>query len=299
MNWRDLVKFLGPSWLVKDAVRFTDGKTREVDSRVLYAIHLMFDAQLQRLRYGVQARLTQLAPVDALQYIGSSLDTIQGPSESVAAYRARLQTAIDDQRLAGTAWPLLRQVRGYCSPYAVRVRLVNEHGHWYTIDRDGTQSTYRYSAWNWDNGTKLALQLQIPRNRADGTPSLAIPWSRFWVVIYPTTDATPQPWQRDGTWGDGSTWGDNGQTWGSTATAGDVDAIRKIVTRWKPQGSRCVSIIICFSDTDLNPTSTAPPLADGTWKWAGKYDPSQPGHRVAARSNNAIFWDGSSPGAAL
>lgn len=299
MNWRDLAKYMGPGWFVKDQITLSPGVTKEVDNRALYAFLLMLDTMKQRLRYGVEARLTQWAPVDALQYIGAGLDTIQGPSESIAAYRARLQTAIDDKRLAGTAWPLLRQIRGYCSPYAVRVRLVNEHGHWYTIDRDGSQSTYRYSAWDWDGATAFALKTGATRVRGNGVSGPAIPWSRFWVVIYPTTGSPSQPWQRDGTWDDGSTWDDNGQTWGSTATPDDVDAIRKIVTRWKPMGSRCVSIIISFSDTDFDPTTTAPPLADGTWKWAGKYSTSTPGVRVNARSTNAIFWDGTSVGADL
>lgn len=302
MGWRNrLGKVLGPSWFVTDKITMPDGTVVEVDNRVNYTWLLMKDFAQQRLRYGVQARMIGLAPTDALTYIGRALDTPQGPSESTDAYRARLTTAIDDKRLAGTAWPLLRQIRGYCSPHLVRVRLVNEHGHWYTLDRDGTQSTHRYSAWNWDSGRANALQLKTLRHRANAPAvfSPAIPWSKFWVVIYPTTGAPTEPWQRDGTWGDGQTWGDNGETWGSTATLDDVFAIRRIVRRWKPIGSRCVSIIVCFDDTDFDPASAAPPLPDGTWTYAGKYDPSTPGRCVPARSSNALYWEGTTQGAPL
>lgn len=300
MQWRDLVKWMGPSWLTKDSfvIQKAQGPV-EGDSRLLRTLMSMFDVQRRRLQFGVQARLTQVCPYDALQFVGRNLDTWQGPNESVAAYRARLQTAIDDKRAAGTAWPLLRQIRGYCAPYAVRVRLVNDHGHWYTIDRNGTQSTYRYSAWNWDNAKALAIQTNTTRQTAFGNIQLAIPWARFWIIIYPTTTTPTQPWQTDGTWGDGQKWGDNGQTWGSTATAGDVQAIRRIVQRWKPLASTCVSIVVCFNDTDFNPSTTAPPLPNGTWKWAGTYSGSRPGVLVSGRGAGHLFWDGSAPGAPL
>lgn len=298
--YRRLISRLGPGWLTRDQIRMPDGTAQEVDSRALYVSMLFMDWAASRLRAGISARFIRASsPDDALAQSGKSLDILRGPDESRDSYIARLQTGIDDKHVAGNNWQMLSQIRGYCSPHAVRVRLINEHGNAYTLDRDGTQSVYRHGAWNWDNATPDAIKLGLMRLRLDGSTRKAIPWARFWIVIYPTTETPSRPWQRDGTWGDGSVWGDDGTTWGSTATPDDVFAIQRIVKRWKPLGTRCVSIIVCFSDTDFDPSTTAPPLPDGTWKWAGKYDATTPGIRVPARNSNAIYWPGTTPGAPL
>jgi hypothetical protein len=298
VEFRHLIRVFGPSWLKTDLVTTPDGVEHKVDARPPYALLSLLDLLRLRLRYGIRARMPGLAPVDALQYVGRGLDTLQGPSESIAAYRLRLQTAIDDKRLAGTAWPLLRQLQSYCSPYPVRVRLVNEHGHFYTRDRDGTESRFRYSAWNWDNGRANALAKGYVRNRIGpggiSVPSPAIPWSQFWIIMYPTTGTPSQPWQRK-KWNDGGQWGDGKGTWGSTATHGDVFAIRRIIRRWKPAGSRCVSIIISFDDTAYDPATMTAPI-DGTWARAPKL---VDGVLVNGRDPNSLFWDGTLPGSVL
>lgn len=294
MQWRDLVNTFGPRWLTRDTIRMPDGSEVEVPARVPYALLMLLDLVRDRLRFGMRARMPGLAPTDALQYIGAALGVFQGPDESVDSYRQRLITAIDDKRLAGTALPLLTQIRGYCTPHAVRVRLVTDHGHFYTLDRDGSFSRYRYSAWNWDNGRADALAKGYIRKRANGVTGPAIPWSRFWVIIYPTTGAPTQPWQRK-TWNDGHTWND-GTTWGSTATPENVFAIRRIVRRFRPDGSRCVSIIISFDDTAYDPASSAPPLPDGTWKKTSKV---VNGVLVNGRDPNSLFWEGTLAGAPL
>lgn len=295
----DKIPLLGPTWLTRDKV-VVGGKTIEIPSRYLTTQATQIQAYYDRLNDGVSARfLRARSPDDALAQQGERMGILKGPDESRDAYIARLQSGVDDQRLAGGAWSLLRQVRGYCSPHAVRVRVINNHGNAYTLDRDGTESTYRHGAFDWDGAKKLALLTGATRTRVTGKTSPAIPWSRWWLIIYPTTDAVPQPWQRDGTWGDGSKWGDDAGTWGSTATSSDVFAIRRMARTWRMAGSRCVSIVICWDDTAFDPSAAAPPLPDGTWKWSSKYDPATPGRRVAARNPNAIYWDGTKPGAAL
>ena len=287
--FRRLVPNLGPRWFVKDELAL-NGQKYETDSRLLYTMMLMLDWSATRLRRGLLSSMPRPeAADDALALFGQARDVLRGPSESRASYLERLRTSIDDKRVAGNAWALLSQIRGYCSPHAVRVRIINTHGNAYTIERDGSQSTYRHGAWNWDNAIPLA---KLTGNR--------IPWSTFWVVVYPTTDTPSQPWQRDGTWGDGETWGPSStSTWGSTATPDDVFAIRRIVRRWKPAGSRCVSIIISFDDTAFDPASSAPPLPDGTWKYSSKYSAATPGRRVPARDAGAIYWQGTRDGAPL
>jgi len=284
MRFRDIIKKLGPGWLVRDVITMPDGSNVEVDSRLFRAVMTWWDVRATRLKLGLYAALPGLAPADALSYIGNRLGIERGPEEPRASYEYRLQRGIDDKRVAGNAWALLEQIRGYCTPHAVRVRIVNEHGHWYTIDRDGTRSRYRNSTWDWD-GASARAELFGTR----------IPWSRFWVLIYPTTGSPKEPWDRDGTWGNGELWGDNleTETWGSTASPADVLAIQRIIQRWKPAASRCVSAIIVFDDAAFDPADTSPPLADGTWKNCGRYGVVA-GRKTVARSVDAIYWRASS-----
>lgn len=286
VSYRSLVRFLGPKWLTRDQVRMPDGTVVESDSRVLYSIMMMVDLLTSRLRLGVAARMPRPGtPADALKYINSYLDTIQGPNEPSNIYKARLRVAVDDKRFAGNPWGLLSRVRGYCYPYAVRCAIVNTHGDWYVLNRDGTRSTYTGTAWNWDNKIVTArLQNVKP-----------VPWSKFWVIVWPTTGAPQQPWQKANNWGSGDIWGQpTNRTWGSTATSDDVSAIRRTVARWRSPGTRCVNIIVAFNDTDFDPTNASTFPTDGTWGGYAKFDPSTPGRMVPARNTNAIYWSGTS-----
>ena len=272
MSFLALLRTLGPEWLVGDEITEANGTKTKTDSRILGPIALLLDAERQSLRDGVRARMPGVAPLDALSYIGGALKILRGPEEGEDAYRARLIRGIDDLRQLGIAWGMLEQIRGYCTPHAVRVRLVNNHGNMYTIDRDGSRSIDRHTAWNWDGDTAA--------------------WARFWVLIYMTTGSPQKPWAQVDSWGDvGLTWGTEGKTWGSTATPADVFSIRRIVRDWKPSGSTCVSIIPVFNDTAFDPSDTAPPLPDGTWHTWGRYGVT-PGRKTPARSSDAIYWRG-------
>ena len=285
LTWRQLIPFLGPSWLTKDKITNADGSQTEVDSRVLYPIMAMFDAMTQRAYNGVTASMVGLGPDDAQAMIGQDRQCIRGPAESSVSYAARLQTAIDDARQAGNPWALLSQIRGYCSPNAVRVRLFNDHGNCYTINRDGSRSVVKHTAWNWDGQG-------IGPGGLGTAVSGVTQWSRFWIVIYPTTGSPALPWARSSAWGTaGQVWGPSSSkaTWGSTATSDDVFAIRRICSQWKPAGSRCSKIIVCFNDTDLDPNGGA--LPDGTWGNAGKW---VAGRMVPARNGNCLYWAGTS-----
>lgn len=272
-----MVKLLGPKWLVKDKVT-VNGVETETDSRILHTLALYLDAFNDRVLRGIRARLPGGGSTeDSLPYIGRDRQVARGPSESRSTYEGRLQRAIDDWRVAGTAWSVMEQIRGYCSPHAIRVRIVNEHANFYQIDRDGTRSRGKDTSWNWSDEPEK--------------------WSRFWVIIYPTTDSPQQPWARSPNWGDpelwGGAWGTPGYTWGSTATPDDVASVRKIVRTWKPAGSRCINIIIVFQDDAeaFEVDATAPPAPDGTW---GNWSKNVGGVQIPARSQDAIYWDGTS-----
>ena len=270
-----LIRKLGPSWLVKDEVIVptADGsQTVETDNRVIFAVTMVLDALAQRARDGILARFpgNGTMPADALRYAGRDRLIRRGPAETQEQYELRLVGAIDRHRTRGNAWRMLEQIREYCTPHDVRVRLWTEHGKVYTIDRDGSQSVVRTSDWDWDGS------------------DLDEAWARFWVLIYVTTGSPTQPFRRL-YWGDTDlTWG-SGYTWGSTATPADVQAIRAIVDEWKPEGRQCKYIMVVFDDTEFDPTDTAPPLPDGTW---GPWSKNSAGTQVATRSDAAIYWPG-------
>lgn len=270
-SFRDLIPFLGPKWLTRDkTVDPATGLEVETSSRVLYVLGIMFDGFGDRLRHGIRARFPGLAPEDALGYIGRDRRITRGPDEAAASYEVRLRAFLDGHRRRGSAWAMAEQLRGYCSPHEVRVRIVNEHGTFWTVDRDGAVSVDRGTAWDWD-GTGLAAG-----------------WGRFWVIIYPTTGTPTEPWQIEGTWGDSTTTYGDGGTVGTTATRGDVQAVRRIVQEWKPAGSRCVHVIIAFDDASFDPGDTAPPLPDGGWAtYANNATPYD-----KARLDSARYWKG-------
>lgn len=274
MSFRSTLRKMAARWLGRDIIRKANGDTVITDSRILWPIFAVLDAKGLQARLGVRARFPDYAPEDALQWIGDTLRVLRGPEESSEAYRARLKLGIDDARRIGTAWVMLEHIRAYCTPHAVRVRLVNNHGTFYTIDRDGTRTVDRGANWNWDGSSDA--------------------WSRFWVMIYPTTGTPKEPWDRPKNWGDPLLpWWDpaSTETWGSTATAADVFAIRRIVRDKKPAASSCVSILVVFDDTAFDPFDSAPPNPDGTWKSFGSYVGNAT-VKTRARSADAIYWAG-------
>ncbi len=169
---------------------------------------------------------------------------------------------------------MLDQIAGFLTPNATRIRLWSQVGLIYTREANGTLSLSRVPGlWDWDG---LGASL----------------WARFWVII-DSFDGVP--WSRDGTWGDGDTWGaDPNSTWGSTATRGEVQAIRGIIDTWKPAGAVCQNVIVSFTDPSfeydpLTTTTSTPFPDDGTWAHWSK---NVGGVQVPARSSGAIYWDG-------
>lgn len=283
--FRELVRRLGPGWLVKD--RLPDNapvEQKEVDSRVLWAISLIMDAQLQRLRDGILARYpgpagakpgTPGAPDDALSLIGRDRLIRRGPIEPADHYVARMNGYLDYHHVRGNAWAMLGQVQGILAPRAVKVALVNEHGNFYTIDEDGTRRRDKYSAWDWDGSL------------------LTDAWARFWVIVY-SEDGTP--FQPGPTWGSaslwGGAWGTPGYTWGSTATPEDVFGVHQVIVDSMMAGSRCVSVVLSFDDSDFDPAAAAPPLPDGTW---GPEYKLVAGVQVPNRNPDGRYWKGTGP----
>lgn len=237
--------------------------------RLMYSIAIQLDALGDGVVAGVKLRFPNVYSDESLPFIGRERGITRGFDEPAATYAVRLEGWLEELRRKGNPYTLMRQIRGYLTGHAVTFRIVNNTGAWYTLNADGS-TEYHYGAnWNWD-----------------GAPNTE--WSRFWFFIYPPADL----WVRDGTWGDGSSWGDNGQTWGSTATIEQVETIRAIVTEWESPHARCINIVVVFDAAAFDPADTQPPLPDGTWAHWSK---NVGGVQVPARDDRAIYWDGVTP----
>lgn len=274
MSLRQIIHKLGPSWLVGDRFSADGGETEiETDARVLYAIALVLDALNTRLAMGIAARLPGFgAPPDALPYIGRDRLILRGPDETAEAYESRLVRYLPDHKVRGNPWALMEQLRGYCSPWPVEFRTVDEHGNWRIIAADGTRSRVLADSWNWDNS------------------ELENAWGRFWVVICP---AGSSPWSAGPALGDPALWGgalgSPGYTIGSTATPNDVASVRSVVKAWKRAGVKGLFAIVTFDQDAFKPGSVTNP--DGSPVWTN-HSTNSGGAQIAARNPNGRYWRG-------
>lgn len=257
MSFATVYKALVPSWLSKG-----DG------GKVLSSLGQMLDEFASRTRDALEARMPSRAPDDALALLGQDRVIVRGIDEASSTFATRLLRWLDDHHTRGNAFALIAQLRAYLGTNA-KIRTVDNRGNWYTVDQNGVQS-YLLAQGNWD---------------WDGD---ATSWSRFWVIIYASTS----PWTLgrppySGHYNDGALWGD-GRTWGSSATLEQIASLKEIVRRWRPAGTRCVSIILAFDDTSFDPTSVVG-LPDGTW---GTWSKIVNGVRVPARLTTASYFDG-------
>lgn len=259
-RFRTIRSFLAPRWL-------TEGE----GGLVGYALDLVKDAFVERLRQGLLSRFPQrgpngeTAPLDALVAIGRDRRVVRGLFETDAEYAARLVAWLDERRTAGNPYTLMRQLAAYCGP-GVAFRTVDVRGNWYSRDASGVQTALLNQAnWDWDGDTSR--------------------WSRFWVIIYPNGLWLPTP----DNWGDpglGYYGNESDVTWGTTATPEHVATVRHLVNDWKPAGTRCENIIVAFDAASFDPASPEP---DGLW---GSWSKTVNGVKVRSRLSTARYWGG-------
>lgn len=262
-TFRDTILRLSPPWLVD-----------EVGSRFLYSMGVQLDALGDRLVEGMKGSHPDFAALflqEALPLIGRDRRISRGLDEGPVPYAARLLRFLEDWPIAGNAYAIMAQLRGYLSGHAVKMRVVNQAGAWRTLNSDGSVEYHRANPtnWNWDGNASA--------------------WSRFWVVIYPPSSL----WLPGPTWGSpslwGGAWGTSGYTWGSTATPDQVASVRNIISEWKSAASVCERIIVAFDPDSFDPTSSpGTPMPDGTW---GSHSVASPS-RARSRLASARYWAG-------
>lgn len=259
-------RLLGPRWLT------TDGDSEQIG----YSLDIVKDAQLGRLELGLLARFPEQdpngtpAPADALAALGRDRRVVRGLNESARTYAQRLKRWLDDRKRAGNPFALMQKLAEYTGP-GPAFRTVDARGNWFSRAADGTRTALLNQAnWDWDG--------------SPFTPDGKLRWSRFWVVIYPNGLWEPSAHE----WGDPTSpgFGDGVGTFGSTATLSEVDTVRSIVADWKPEGTRCVNIILAFDPASFNPLSPEP---DGLW---GNGSKNVGGVQVPSRLRTARYWQG-------
>lgn len=266
---RDLVKSIVPWWL-----------QNKWGYGYLYSLAQVGDLLVQQAVESARLGFPSYCQDEALSYHGRDRGVRRAPAESRASFVARLKSWRTTAKKIGSAAAIVRAIQSYALGSlggTPSVTLVTNTGTWYVLDSAGTitrtVSLPGPSNWDWD-----------------GHPEL---WDRFWIVLYADEwqfGDPPQPWERDGTWGDGELWGNDGtSTIGSTATPDQVIAIRQLIADHKGADQLCVAVVVSFDDTAWKPDSSGT-LPDGLYALHGKYDGS--GNMGVARSADALYWDG-------
>lgn len=256
-RFRSYIRQVAPKWLSAG-----DG------GLVLGSLGIMLDAVTERVRLGLRARFPELAPTDALVALARDKRVIRGLEDTDASLGARVRAGFDSAKVWGSSFGLMDELRAYLGQ-DWKIRTVDNSSNWYEVDTDGTRSwSLQAGNWDWDGHSEL--------------------WSRFWVIIY----ADGAPIENTNQWGDPLEWGEEGLTWGSTASSALVKSIRAIVKLRKPAGTRCPYIIIAFDPASFDMLGApGAPLPDGTWGPPAKL---VGGQWVTTRLDTAAYWKGTS-----
>lgn len=260
--------------------------------RFLWTCAIGGDACLEKLNQAVHDTLTGSAVVSALPFIAAQRGNIlRGLTESDDPYRARLQTALDDLRLAGSAWSVLRQVRGYVLASEPRAFTVSSRWSSAGVATSSTWDTFGDAAttasspahalyntgglgnWDWDS-----------LGPTDGSWG----WWR-WYLVLDYQDLAGEAWiTKDGKWGSGGAWGD-GKAWGVDATADVGRSIKIIVNQWK--ANWCHWIVVCFDGALFDPTAAAGGGVNPDGHF-GRWSKLVGGVYVKARFEDACYFEG-------
>lgn len=268
VNMRDSIRSWIPPWMSDRVPQgFVNG------FKFLYGFAQTCDLAIQFALEAAWSHFPSYAPAEALAHIGRDRKIRRAPNESREDYVIRLLEWLDAAKKRGSATQTLRDLQVYAAPLTPTIRIVTASSLWWTLAPDGSitkVNTVPASIWNWDDHPEK--------------------WDRFWIVLY----ASDWGWVRDGTWGDGETWGhDPASTWGSTARIEEVQSIRQIVRDNMAADQVCPRIIVSFDDAAFDPTEPlgVDPLPDGTW---GKWAKNVSGDYVPSRDPRAIYWRGPS-----
>lgn len=233
--------------------------------------------------------------VEALEPIARQRGIVTGPQESPGDRASRCRRYKQLRAREGTSWGTLEAVQAlFGGPTGTeplpRVRLVSDHGVWWTLEPDGRHRHHR------PGGDGYYLH---PRTGETGAETVAAhPWDwdgatsqgDWWVIIY--CDPLPVGVYGQhvyGSSGPGTITYTCGARWGLDVGA-DAEGsallgkLMLVLSQWGAMGTRCRGVIFAFDAAALDPETAGPyPAAgmpDGTWGGpttiAGVVTPSRP-----------------------
>jgi hypothetical protein len=200
VSHRDTLLALCPPWL-----------RRLNAGRLMYALGAVIDAQADALIAGLKLRFPNVYSAESLPLIGRERRIRRGRTESNATYASRLTRWLDDHKLRGGPYPLLRQLHAYYAPANFKIELVYASGRRFTLFADGTITRDDMAvpgSWNPPGAGGVAK------------------WARWWLFFH-----WPTPVDNDGTWGDPGVYSDGG-VWDSNLTPDQVADLRRVPNDW-------------------------------------------------------------------
>lgn len=223
---------------------------------MLFLYALGPDATMEKLTQGIRDRRIDDAEASFLPAIASDRGNIlRGLTESDTSFRARLKTALDDLKTAGSAWSVLRQVLGYVLSIRPRVLTVSstwlgnacdmstwdEYATSADTSKNPTHFVYSTGNWDWDSFSP-----------SDGSWG----WWR-WYLVLEASDAPGNSWV-----GPAPKVGATGLKVGEPTYAVGVDvpstvgkSLKIIVGQWK--ANWCDTIIVSFDGSYFDRTQPA------------------------------------------
>jgi hypothetical protein len=222
--------------------------------KVLYTIGVGIDQVVDAVQQGVEMRIPGRGDSSGLGYIAADRLMDRGRTESDGNFITDLIGAFRTLRGWGSPRTLALQLLNYISPQNPIVRVIGDSSIWDTIDASGAWSVfYGSSNWNWDGSVSPAAYDPSPK------------WWRLFVVFYQSSFAQNAfTWDTHpfGTW---DAWAAN-STWDTNATPSDVEAVKRLVTKWKAAHNQGVDdatevqrpmVIVSFDPALFDPSKPA------------------------------------------
>jgi hypothetical protein len=240
LRLRDALKLISPWWL---SDRRESGKT--AGYRFNWSVVSALDTQLEGLLQGMYAAWPGAGTPTALPYIGRARGVVRGMADTNEEYAAKLRGWLKRAEALGSQYGIARELQDYVAGHP-RVRVVNRHGHWLTLNADGTIERAQ-AAWDWDSVSN---------------PERAGYWSDQWAIVYTSA------WPYSGTWGDGRTWGGRDGSIGHLVGHTDREALHNLLATAKSAHSK-IRAVIWTTDPALFDPAVPLSCPDGTWgQWS-------------------------------
>lgn len=260
--------------------------------RYLFVGAIGGDACLEKLNQGMHGTLTGDSDASALPYIAAQRGNIlRGLTESDDSYRARLRVALDDLRIAGSAWSVLRQSLGFVLASQPRAFAVSSRWASAGVCQSSTWDQFATGAstassprhvlyntggagnWDWDS-----------LSPTDGSWG----WWR-WYLCIEASDAAGVAWVTQAPkWGSGVMWGSS-RAWGINESPDVGRSLRIIISQWK--ANWCHWIIVSFDSAWFDPAEPAG-LGINPDGYFGRWSKVVGGVYVRARFADACYFEG-------